>query len=145
MPRICTYLRSTRLGCRRYAHKCGTAVSCRVTIRGVRSGVEDDGGAVAGALPAGGHEPVAHVADRADLLLELGAELGAQPPDVDVDRAGAAVVVIAPDLLQQLGASEDPAGVLREVLQQLELLVGEVERASAHLGRVRGLVDDDVA
>jgi hypothetical protein len=81
---------------------------------------------------------------RADLLVELRSELRAQPAHVDVDRAGAPVVVVAPDLLQQLGPGEHPARVLGEVLQQLELLVGQVERAPADLGGVGGLVDDDV-
>src|SRR5687767_13860353 len=74
-------------------------------------------------------ELVADVAHGADEGLVLGAELGAQPAHVDVDGAGAAEVVVAPDLLQQLGAGEHPAGVLREVLEELELLVGQVERA----------------
>src|SRR5690242_12396447 len=65
------------------------------------------------------HEPVADVADGADQGLVLGAELGAQPPDVDVDRARAAEVVVTPDLLQQLGPGEDPARVLGEELEQL--------------------------
>jgi len=59
--------------------------------------------------------------------LVVRAELGAQPPDVDVDRTGAAEVVVPPDLLQQLGPGEHPARMLREVLEQLELLVGQVE------------------
>ncbi len=75
----------------------------------------------------------------------LGAELGAQPPDVDVDGAGATEEVVAPDLLQQLGAGEDAAGVLGEVLQELELLVGEVEGATAQAGGVGGVVDDELA
>jgi len=75
----------------------------------------------------------------------LGAELGAQPADVDVDGAGAAEVVVAPDLLQQLRPREHPARVLSQVLQQLELLVGEVERAAAELGGVAVLVDDELA
>ena len=90
-------------------------------------------------------ELVADVADGADQRLVLDAELGPQPADVDVDRAGAAEVVVAPDLLQQLRAGEDPARVLGQVLQQLELLVGEVERAAAQLGGVAVLVDDELA
>src|SRR5680860_1341236 len=96
-------------------------------------------------LPGRRHEPVAHVADRPDLLLVLGPQLGAQPPHVDVDGAGAAEVVVAPDLLQQLGAGEDPAGVLGEVLEQLELLVRQVQQPAAHPGGVGRLLDHDVA
>src|SRR5439155_9905304 len=87
------------------------------------------------------HEPVADVAHGPDRGLVLGTQLGPQPADVDVDRARAAVVVVAPDLLQQLGAGEDPAGVLREELDQLELLEGQVEHPATHLRGVGGLVD----
>ena len=51
---------------------------------------------------AGSHAPAGlaeAVADRPDGLDEVGvllAELGAEAPDVDVDRAGAAVVLVAP-------------------------------------------------
>jgi len=42
---------------------------------------------------------VADVAHCGDELLVLRAEFGPQPPDMDVDRAGAAEEVIAPHLL----------------------------------------------
>ena len=58
------------------------------------------------------------------------AELGPQPTDVDVDRAGAAVVLVAPHPRQQDLAGEHLAGVLREELEQLVLHVREVERAT---------------
>ena len=74
-----------------------------------------------------GDEAVADIADGADEGLVLAAELGPQPSHVDVDGPGPAEVVVAPDLLEQLRAAEHPARVLREELQQLELLVGEVE------------------
>src|SRR5206468_359400 len=91
------------------------------------------------------HEPVPDVAYGADQRLVLGAELGPQPPDVNVDRAGAAEVVVAPYFLQQLRAGEDPPRVLGEELQQLELLEGEVEHAAAQAGRIGGLVDGQLA
>ena len=91
------------------------------------------------------HEAVADVADRADVVLVLGAELGAEATHVHVDGAGAAEVVVAPHLLQQLLAAEDAAGVLGEVLEELELLVGEVERAAADARGVGRVVDDDLA
>ena len=90
-------------------------------------------------------EPVAHVAHGTDQRLVLRAELGPQPPHVDVHRPGAAEVVIAPHLLQQLGAGEDPAGMLGEELQQLELLEREIQDAGAQPGAVGGLVDGEVA
>ena len=92
-----------------------------------------------------GDEAVADVADRADQRLVLAAELGAQPAHVDVDGAGAAEVVVAPDLLEQLRAGEDAARVLGQELHQLELLVGEVEVWPRDPGGVGRLVDDDLA
>ena len=96
-------------------------------------------------FPLDRHEPVSDVAHGADQGFVLGAELGPQPPDVDVHRARAAEVVVAPDLLQQLGAGEDPARMLGEELEQLEFLEGEVEHAAAQPGRVGRLVDGQFA
>src|SRR5450830_1514272 len=90
-------------------------------------------------------EPVADVAHGADELLVLGTELGAQPAHVDIDGASAPVVVVAPDFLQQLRASEHPTGVLNEVLDQLELFVREIERATTESRRVPTRVDVQVA
>src|SRR5690606_5903048 len=97
------------------------------------------------ALLLGRVEPVADVAHRADQLLVLRAELGAQAPHVHVHGAGAAVVVVAPDLLEQLGAGEHAARVLHEVLEELELLVREVDGAAAQPGRVPARVDRELA
>src|SRR5262249_25856185 len=91
------------------------------------------------------HEPVADVAHGADQGLMFGAEFGSQPPDVNVNRAGAAEVGVAPDLLEQLRAGKDPARMLGEELQQLEFLEGEVEHAAAQPGRVGCLVDGQFA
>ena len=44
----------------------------------------------------------------------VAAELGAEPADVDVDRPRTSEVVVAPDLLQELGAGEHAARVLHE-------------------------------
>ena len=59
-----------------------------------------------------GDEAIPDVADGPDQALVVAAELGPQTTDVDVDRAGAAEVVVAPHLLQQLLAGEDPARML---------------------------------
>jgi hypothetical protein len=90
-------------------------------------------------------ELVADVAHRADERLVLDTELGAQTTDVDVDGAGAAVVVVAPHLLQQLGAGEHPSRVLGKELEELELLEREVECFPAQPGGVGLLVDREVA
>ncbi len=91
------------------------------------------------------HETVAHVAHGTDQRLMLGAQLGPQPPDVHVHRAGPAEVVVAPDLLQQMRPGEHPAGMLGEELQQFELLEGQVEHAGVQPGGVGGLVDGQLA
>src|SRR5215207_7161962 len=52
-------------------------------------------------------------------------ELGAQPADVDVDRAIALPVGAAPDSLIELVAGHHPLGVVRELGEQLELADGE--------------------
>jgi hypothetical protein len=56
----------------------------------------------------------------------LGPELGADAAHVDIDRARAAVVVIAPDAAQQRLAREHALGMRHEELQQLVLHVREV-------------------
>ena len=75
----------------------------------------------------------------------LGTELGPQPPHVYVHRAGAAEVVVAPHLLQQVRTGEHPARVLGKELQQLEFLEGQVEHPGAQPGGVGGLVDGQLA
>ena len=62
-----------------------------------------------------------------------------------VHRAGAAEVVVAPDLLEQVGPGEYPSRVLGQELQQLEFLERQVEGAGPQPGRVGGLVDSQVA
>ena len=61
---------------------------------------------------------------------------------MDVDRSGTAEEVVAPHLLQQLRPGEHPSGVLREILQQFEFLVGQIKWAAAQPCRVGALVDD---
>src|SRR3984885_7023042 len=93
----------------------------------------------------GRDEPVAHVAYRPDQRLVLGPELCPEPSYVHVHRAGAAEVVVAPDLLEQVGPGEYPSGVLGQELQQLEFLERQVEGAGPERGRVGGLIDSQVA
>ena len=86
-----------------------------------------------------GHLPEA-VADRADGLDQVGvllAELGPQAPDVDVDRAGAAVVLVAPDPAEQGLAGEDLGRVPGQEAQELVFHVGQVEDPARHGGLVR--------
>ena len=78
--------------------------------------------------------------DRAHGLDQIGvlfAELGAQASHVDIDRSGAAVVVVAPDPAQQGLPGEHLARVRGQELQQLVLHIGEVERLAVDGGLVR--------
>lgn len=69
-------------------------------------------------------EAVADAADGLDGVADgrVVFELGAQVADVDVDGAGVAVVLVAPDALEQFVAREGAAGVRDEELQELVLL-----------------------
>src|SRR5665647_2421452 len=74
------------------------------------------------------------VADSPDRLDETGilgvvGELLSQVSYIDVDRAGVADVLVAPDLLHQPLAGQDDAGVGRQHQQQVELLGGQLHRA----------------
>ena len=57
-------------------------------------------------------EAVAHAKYGLDVGIAVGEELLAQPPDVHIQRAGADVLPVAPDALQQNVAGYDLAGVL---------------------------------
>jgi hypothetical protein len=80
-----------------------------------------------------GSRPNGHGLDQVGVLL---AQLGPQAPDVDVDGAGAAVVLVAPDPAEQGLAGEDLARVGGQEAQQLVLHVGEVEGPAGHRGLV---------
>ena len=73
------------------------------------------------------------------------AELGAEATDVDVDGSRAAVVLVAPDPVEECLAREHPAGVRREEAEQLVLHVGEVERAARDGGLVGLEVQGELA
>ncbi|CFR89213.1 Uncharacterised protein [Mycobacterium tuberculosis] len=75
----------------------------------------------------------------------LGAEFGPQPPHVHINSPGAPEEVIPPYFVQQLRPSEHPAGMLRQVFQQLELFVGEIQRAATQPGGVGAFVDHQLA
>ena len=77
------------------------------------------------------HEAVAQTDHGLDLLAG-GAELGAQPADVDVDRSRLDEAVVAPDALEQAVARQDAIAVLDE-----ELAAARTRGASAALPRRR--------
>src|ERR1700722_8294951 len=71
--------------------------------------------------------------------LALGLQLAAQVRDEHLDRVRRGERVIAPDLVQQPLPRDHDALVAHQVLQQLELALGQIDRALAaqHLMRVR--------
>src|SRR5439155_25815760 len=73
------------------------------------------------------------------------AELAAELPDVDVDRARAAGIREAPDPVEEAVAREDDSHRLDEVSEQVELLRGQLDRAVADRDLAPVDVDDDVA
>src|SRR4051794_32798676 len=87
-------------------------------------------------------EPVAHAAHGGD---RRRTELLAQVADVDVHNVRAGVEVEAPDLVEELLAREDLAGVHHERLRQRELACRQLELALAD-GRATGAdVEADTA
>ena len=92
----------------------------------------------------GAAEAVAEAAHRLDQLAGL-AQLGAEPLDVHVHRAGLDVGLRLPDGLEQLGPGLHPAPPLDQRQQQLVLGGGEVELLAADARAVRRAVDGDRA
>src|SRR5919206_716397 len=75
-------------------------------------------------------EDVARAADRMEeARLSTGFELPSQVGDEDLDRVGDRERVVAPDLVEQLLAGDHEPLVAHQVLEQLELALGEVDRA----------------
>src|SRR5438067_382155 len=74
-------------------------------------------------------EAVAGVTDGTDRGVV--AELLAQATDADVDDVGAGIEVVAPDLGEQTLAAEHLARIGGQLVQQLELAVGELDDAVA--------------
>src|SRR3546814_20791026 len=69
---------------------------------------------------------------RTDTLFPYTTLFRSQPSDVDVDRAGPAVVLVAPAPGQQRLAGEDLARVAGQELEELVLHVGEVDRLAGN-------------
>src|SRR4051812_44396452 len=81
-------------------------------------------------------EDVARAADRVQQArLAAGLELAAHVGDEDLDGVRLREGVVAPDLVEQALARDDDALVAHEVLEQLELALGELDvaLAAAHL------------
>src|SRR3954453_15096126 len=84
-------------------------------------------------------EDVARAADRMEEpRLATGFQLPSQVGDEDLDRVGDRERVVAPHLVEQLLAGDHEPLVAHQVLEQLELALGELDRAvsARHLVRV---------
>src|SRR5436190_15659299 len=91
-----------------------------------------------------GAEAVADAADGFDVFAG-GAELFAQALDVGVDVAARYVLVGAPDLVEELIASENATAAIVEQGEQAELERGERHLLLLDPGTVRGAVDAENA
>ena len=91
------------------------------------------------------YEAVAGVADGLDVTSGGGAELCSEAADVDVDGAGAAVVVVAPDAVEEGVAGDDVAGVGHEVAKELVLHIGEGDGLTGDQRLEVGEVQSEVA
>src|SRR5919202_5368028 len=90
-------------------------------------------------------EDVPRAADRVQQpRLATGLELAAQVRHEHLDRVRRRERVVAPDLLEEALARDDDALVAHEVLEQLELALGELDRAVAALDLVRVRVQREV-
>src|SRR3954468_2858591 len=90
-------------------------------------------------------EHVPRAADRVQQpRLAAGLELAAQVGDEDLDRVRRRERVVAPDLFQQPLARDHDALVAHEVLEQLELALGQLDGAVAAHDLVRVRVQREV-
>src|SRR3954467_9711383 len=87
-------------------------------------------------------EAVGGVPDSADR--NAFAELLAQAADADVHDVGARVEVVTPDLREQPFAAQHPTRIRGEVVEQLELAVGELDDAVGGASLAPGWVEDEL-
>ena len=90
-------------------------------------------------------ETVSDITHGADHMLIFSAQLGAEPTDMHVDGTSATVIIVAPYFLQQLRAGEYASRMLHKILEQLEFLVGKVDRMAAQACRIAIGVHDQIA
>ena len=100
-----------------------------------------------GVVLLGGLETIAHAVDGVEPLgvARVIAQLGAQVLDVRVDGALVALEIVAEDLLHELHAGVDAAGVTGKRGEELELGSGELNLVLVDRNLVAGDVDDELA
>src|SRR5262249_50053458 len=81
-------------------------------------------------------EAISHAPNGFDERFVLDPELGAQAPDVHVDRAHAADIIAVPGACQQLLARERATRMRRQEAEQFELAARELQRAAAQTSLV---------
>ena len=76
-----------------------------------------------------GEETVTDAADseQVDGLGGIGFEVAAEADDEVVDGAGVGVFFDVPDILEELGAGDDLAGVVQEIAQEVGFHEGEMD------------------
>src|SRR5437868_5019385 len=90
-------------------------------------------------------EFVSDVADGLDEGRRLALDLGAEPADVDVDGARAAVILVTPNFVEQHLAREYRAGVGAEKFQELEFGERQVDFLVADADFVFRNIEGDLA
>ena len=75
-------------------------------------------------------EAIAHAPHRLDDVMAYIVQFAPQPTDVDVDRAGAAIVIVPPNSIQDVFTTENTPRVRGEQFEQLVLLVGKFNVSS---------------
>src|SRR5207244_12192633 len=104
------------------------------------------GGLIKGFGPrSAGAKAITNVADGLDEGSVAVLDLGAEAADVDVDGAGAAVEVVAPDFTEEGLGGKDASGVRGEETEVFIVLVGKLDGAAAYVNSVVGEVRAEVA
>jgi hypothetical protein len=63
---------------------------------------------------------------------------------MDINSSGSTEVVVSPDFLEQLCASEDATRVLCQILKQLEFFESEIKGSTANFCGVSLLIDNHI-
>src|ERR1051325_2445771 len=71
-------------------------------------------------------------------------DLAAKVVDINVDDVRAGIEVVMPDMLREDGAREDPVDVSHEILQERELLAGQLDRGFPPFRLVRDRIELEV-
>src|SRR5712692_8800338 len=96
-------------------------------------------------LGRGGEHVAAAAAGLQEGLTAFIAEFAAETVDVDFDQIGEGIEGLIPDMLGDLGAANDAAGIAREIFEERVFLGGEGDGFIAAFYGLSGGIEDDVA